>query len=265
MVDDIAFDVEVGNSGLLASDIAMLDQMITLASVDSTNRYLLDILRKGGQGRICCVSDHQTAGVGRCGSHWESPKATNLYLSLSWPLLLIPQHLPRLSLVVAIALRRMLAQMGLRQVEIKWPNDLLVDGRKIAGILIEPLRLGQQPIMVVIGIGLNVNVSNHGGLSGAFNWTDMASHIGDQDRKRVLVCLLNHLQATLQCFEQGEWSSLLMEWRQHDFLKGRTIELESAGATLHGVVQGVNEDGYLLLKTTMGVQTITSGHILRFS
>ncbi len=126
--------------------------------LDSTNSWLLQQCSTGGALPLACIADAQTAGRGRAGRNWHSPAGGNLYLSLGWRFTGSADQLAGFSLLMGVATVRALRQLGIEQARLKWPNDVLVDAKKIAGILIETRTGRDGGLAVVIGIGVNVNL-----------------------------------------------------------------------------------------------------------
>lgn len=232
-----------------------------LESVDSTNQYLLDQSLPLSPGFNVCVSDRQTAGRGRNGRLWQSPAGASIYLSVACALPpgLVSQ-LSRLPLYCGAALAEWLALQGVAA-RLKWPNDILCDGRKLAGLLIES-RLGGRHGIVVMGLGLNVDMPAEAMRQVDQPWTDlkqclqfgeMESRSADTDNilldRNWLVAQLVEVLARAY----AEWRVLNNEWfkavwQQYDILQGQLVQVADAQGNYSAQVCGLADDGALLLQ-----------------
>ena len=234
--------------------------------VGSTNLIAQELARKGeGEGTVV-VADAQTAGLGRAGKSWFSPPGVNLYCSV----LLRPPVLGReatlLSLVGAVATTEAMRREGALAF-IKWPNDVLIGGRKVAGILAEADFRGERIAFAVLGIGVNLNVSRamlkKGLGKGAEGATSLKEALGKElDRIRCAAALLSQLEAWYQRYVQGGRELILRAWLERSIMMGRRIQVKINGRTLTGIVWGLDEYALLLLRTDKGrVETITTGEV----
>ncbi|MGH7474001.1 MAG: biotin--[acetyl-CoA-carboxylase] ligase, partial [Candidatus Methylomirabilales bacterium] len=234
--------------------------------VDSTNLIAQELARKGeGEGTVV-VADAQTAGLGRAGKSWFSPPGVNLYLSV----LLRPPVLAReatlLSLVGAVATTEAMRREGALAF-IKWPNDVLIERRKVAGILAEADFRGEHIDFAVLGIGVNLNVSRAMLKKGlgkvAEGATSLKEAMGKElDRTRLAAALLSQLEAWYQRYLQGGRELILRAWLERSMMMGRRVEVKINGRTLAGIVWGLDEYGLLLLRTDTGrVETIATGEV----
>ncbi|MGH7370813.1 MAG: biotin--[acetyl-CoA-carboxylase] ligase [Candidatus Methylomirabilales bacterium] len=234
--------------------------------VGSTNLIAQELGRKGeGEGTVV-VADAQTAGLGRAGKSWFSPPGVNLYLSV----LLRPPVLAReatlLSLVGAVATTEAMRREGALAF-IKWPNDVLIERRKVAGILAEADFRGEHIDFAVLGIGVNLNVSRAVLKKGlgkvAEGATSLKEAMGKElDRGRFAVALLSQLEAWYQRYLQGRREAILKAWLERSIMMGRRIQVKVNGRILTGIVWGLDEYGLLLLRTDKGrVETITTGEV----
>ncbi len=223
-----------------------------LGSVDSTNRWLLARRRDETpyRGRVC-LAEHQTAGRGRRGRDWVDSPGGSILLSMGWTFDR-PSQLSGLSLVVGVALRRALVERGVEGIGLKWPNDLLCRGKKVAGILIEVESENEQ-CSVVMGIGLNVLLGEESGEMIDQPWTDLTTISGrDVDRTAVAAGLITHLLAALERFEQEGFSPFQNEWEEADALRGCSVVVSGGSSPIRGVASGVYEEGSLKLRLEDG-------------
>jgi len=145
-----------------------------LALTDSTNQRLLESRSEDDPRAL--LAERQTAGRGRRGRDWQSPFGANLYLSISWSFAHWPAQLTVLPIAIGVACVRALAAQGIEGISLKWPNDLLVDGKKLGGILIEQRGEGGGACRAIVGVGINVSMQDARGITQP--WTSVASVIG---------------------------------------------------------------------------------------
>lgn len=228
-----------------------------IAETGSTNTDLLALVRDAaGATAHCLVTGHQRSGRGRRAKPWsDDARAGALLCSLAWPL---PRgcDVTGLSLGVGVWLVQALRTLGLRGAALKWPNDLLVGQRKLAGVLIE---VADTPLArwVVIGIGLNLRAPQ--GLAQATGLLEQGLQI---DRWQVLRALLPRLLLGLQEFAQRGFAPWAQEWNQLHAWRERAVRVLGDGVPdLHGVALGVDDHGFLWLQTPRGRERVTSGDV----
>jgi len=163
-----------------------------------------------------------------------------------------------------------LGRSGLQEHGIKWPNDILIGGRKLAGILVELQSAGSGPALAIIGVGLNVRMPQAGetGLAAVIDrpWTDLASALGSENacpgRNQLAAWLLDELLEALDCFESNGFEAFRSNWQDMDLLLGRNILVEQGDKEISGRARGVDQNGGLLLETSPSViQVFHSGEV----
>ena len=244
--------------GVLPALRPILRGVTVLDEVDSTNRELAR-LRPAERHAHVVMAECQTAGRGRRERHWHSPAGGNLYMSLGWRFAAEEGAVPALPLVVAIAVADALKHVGLEGHGIKWPNDILAGGRKLAGILVE-LQSGAGRPTAIIGVGVNVNMPKRGGEDPDIlidrPWTDLESQLDSAhrpcDRNALAAALVSRLLAALQRFEREGFSTFTPAWRRYDLLVGGDVTLELDSGTVCGKAAGVSDQGELILQTGDG-------------
>ena len=209
------------------------------------------------------VCELQTAGRGRRGKAWQSGLADSLTFSLGWRIALPVQSLGGLSLAVAVACAHGLAGLGIDDVAVKWPNDLMRAGAKLGGILIEIARSGDDSTDVVIGIGMNIRA--HDALQTNIDQpiTDISA-VGrtTPSRQLVLVSVLHELETGLRQFERGGFRAFKNEWLRLHAFEGRRVRMAmDEQQSIEGLASGVADDGALLLLTDGGVRRFHAGEI----
>lgn len=244
-----------------------------LHSIDSTNSHALRRVQSGGldlsAGRCwACLAESQSAGKGRRGRHWVSPFGHNVYLSLVREFSNGAAALDGLSLVAGLAVVTALTDKGYRGLQLKWPNDVILGGRKLAGILLEVSGDVSGLCHVVIGIGLNLRSSHVGMESIDQPWVALDQIGFQRSRRNELVgVIMNKLLTSLHMFEHSGFAPFMGRWREFDATYGREIALHTAAGVVHGRGVGVNQSGALLMETTDGaVRTFHGGEVsLRFA
>lgn len=232
--------------------------------VDSTNSLLLNLAQQGQAHKSVVAAEWQTQGRGRRGRTWWAPLGSGLTFSLLWRFQRPLTALSGLSLAVGLALARGLRGLGIEGASVKWPNDILVDGRKLAGILIETHGDMLSAASAVIGIGLNIRSVENRPEVGGFTPVAMADVLGRQpDRNDVLIRLLHELDVVLKTFDAQGFAPFVAEWQQYHAWQGRPIRVLGAGGQtmLEGVALGVDASGVLCVRTEDGVQTVHSGEV----
>ncbi len=228
----------------------------------STNSYLMQNIHTARHG-TCVAANLQTSGRGRRGRSWHAGLGAGLTFSLLWRFQCGASSLSGLSLAIGVALMRSLHELGISSARLKWPNDVLINRQKLAGILIELQGDMEGPSTAVIGIGINLNLPDALKQQIDQPVTDLAGAMNDTvNPNQLLGILLNDLTEVLVEFEQGGFTALRDEWSQHHAYHEQDVRmLMPDGRAIQGVVQGITEDGSLLVKTEAGLQRFMSGEI----
>lgn len=235
-------------------------------SIDSTNSWCLQQSKAGKVLPFACFAEEQTSGRGRRGKHWLMSAHNNIAMSLTWPFALSKQPLHLLSLSIALAIVETLESLGIQHVLIKWPNDVYVQGKKIAGILIEtqPIKDGQvnkyftdgKHVAVVIGLGLNYEMLLYDQMrtNELPVLTDICEQIRSQkiaikpERNIVASALLCNVISVCQNFRQVSGKNLEKFRASYDYCKQKKVEIIlDSKEVLSGVAQGVNDNAELLV------------------
>jgi len=228
-------------------------------SVDSTNAEIFRRLDAGGRAPFVLLAERQTAGRGRRGRVWSSPFAENLYCSVVLRVDGGMSQVEALSLTVGLAVARALRGCGIDGARLKWPNDVLVDGRKISGILLELAGDPADVCHVVIGMGINVNMAVDAPAIIDQPWTSVRQCLGRTlDRNELAAKLLLQLRDCLAIHWQHGFAGLLEEWEALHAWRGRSVALTAGSNATVGVVLGVDERGAIRLSVD-GVDRSFSG------
>lgn len=249
-----------------ANNVANLQRIDVLFTVDSTNRFITaQPAIQAGQA-VLCVAEIQQAGRGRRGRQWLAPFGSGICMSLGWLFDSMPPGFSALSLVVGVALTRALHQFGAIEVGLKWPNDLLWRGRKLAGVLIEMRGEPDGPAHVVIGIGANLRLlqTQRAALAEQSALvTDLHEILGEQcpTRNALVAAFTVQLLQALEIFAREGFTPFVSEWQRYDVLRDAEVNVLQGERILAGVARGVTDDGSLLLETAQGIQSFVSGEV----
>ncbi|MGH8028391.1 MAG: bifunctional biotin--[acetyl-CoA-carboxylase] ligase/biotin operon repressor BirA [Arenimonas sp.] len=205
-------------------------------------------------------AERQTAGQGRRGRHWHSPLAANLYFSVARRFGGGFAALSGLSLAVGVAVAQALHASGYPQVRLKWPNDLVVDGRKLGGILIELRGEAMGPCEAVIGIGLNVRMPPTDDGIGQ-PWIDLAALAPPPDRNVLAATLLDHLLPALSRFDREGLPSFVPRWAGLDALAGHAVRVHQGANWSDGVALGIDASGALRVRHADGERAWHGGEV----
>lgn len=240
------------------ADVAIFD------SLKSTSDQLWQRLDQGLVTPAVCLSEHQTAGRGRRGEQWESPPAGNLYLSLFWP---FPADTLKngLSIAIGIGLINTLKLYGINDLKLKWPNDVLVNRHKLAGILVES-RYGNQ-YNTVIGVGLNFKLPTATRNKIQQPTTSLQQLCTKVPcRNQLAGHLIQNMIETLTLFQARGLQDFVPLWSRYDALRDETIQLISDESTLTVKARGIDEDGALRYEYQNQLHTLSHSHVsIRFA
>ncbi|WP_345829851.1 bifunctional biotin--[acetyl-CoA-carboxylase] ligase/biotin operon repressor BirA [Erwinia sp. HDF1-3R] len=247
-----------GKGYSLAAPVQLLDEKIIMSQldqgrlavipvIDSTNQYLLDRMPTLQPGDAC-VAEYQQAGRGRRGRQWFSPFGSNLYLSMYWCLEQGPVAAMGLSLVIGIVTAEVLRALGASDVRVKWPNDLYLNDRKLAGILVELTGKTGDSAHIVIGTGINLamrmpdtDVVNQG-------WINLEEAGVAIDRNKLAATLVNKTRESLQLFEREGLAPFIDRWSALDNFIDRPVKLLIGDREILGIARGIDQQGGLILE-----------------
>jgi len=232
-------------------------------TIDSTNSKAYELALGGAQEGEAVIAESQEKGRGRLARHWFSPPFSNLYLSVILRPPIPPHQASLITLMAAVATADAIKNFsGLRPL-IKWPNDILLKDRKVAGLLNEIHSEADRIHFVILGIGVNLNVDGK-----MFPKeiravaTSLKSEMGQTiSRKAFLQFLLQELEGWYSVFMKEGGDAILKAWKDRAHIKGRQVKVASFGETLVGVAVDVDSDGALILKTEEGQKRIVAGDV----
>lgn len=215
-------------------------------SISSTNDQAKKLLVSSA-APLVVLAEHQTLGKGRRGREWSSPFAQNLYMSFVWPVTEGMAQIDGLSLAVGLAVARSVEQVVGTTAQLKWPNDVLINDHKVAGILLELVGDPADLCHVVIGIGVNLNMT---GTNQAISqrWTSLCKETGKHvDRTQFAQHILEQLDRYLYKQKNYGFSSLKSEWLSMHAWQGRSVILSSGHDVVYGQVSGIGDKGEICL------------------
>ncbi|SEO96198.1 bifunctional biotin--[acetyl-CoA-carboxylase] ligase/biotin operon repressor BirA [Aquisalimonas asiatica] len=256
--------VELLDSGAIRAAMgrptaAMLRDVSVERVVDSTNRRLFESSRRDALPQAL-LAEAQSAGRGRRGRDWHSPFGRNLYLSVAWPFDAVPGGLGGLSLAVGIAVADVLSTHRTPGLGLKWPNDLLVDDRKLGGILVELQGEPAGPCTAVVGLGLNLFMDDAPAVEQP--WTALAEHVISWPGRNVLAGqVLDGIVDALSRFGHEGFPGFVDHWPRHDLLAGKRVRLFAGNRTVDGIAAGVDQTGCLLLERDGRLEPWSAGEV----
>lgn len=242
-------DEAIIRESLTAVNKQKLDELIICDLVGSTNDEVLSRLVKDFNGFVVCVANQQSAGRGRKGRVWQSPANANIYLSVGFKLKRAESsNIGGLSLVSGVVLARYLRGLGLNP-SLKWPNDLLIGEKKLAGILLES-RIRGNEVYVVVGVGLNVKMPEEASIHIDQPWTDLQSSMDKKqllsaqgvERNQIVAGMLEFLMEGIFEYQSSGFGSFMEDWQSFDLLTGRDVTVLVDEMEIQGKVAGLAED-----------------------
>ncbi len=256
--------------GLMSSEVRKnLDQLQTFNAIDSTNSHLMQTTGpRPGKINIAATTN-QTAGRGRLGKSWTSPPGTGVCLSAAYTFVSQPENLPALTLAIGLAALTALKGLGARDVQIKWPNDLVARDGKLGGMLTEVQSQSGSGVTVVSGIGINIDLGGDIAIDIDRDWAKRVVDLSEvcettPSHDAVAAALITQLLGTFQDYEKEGFAPLVAKWSQHDWLVGRDLVVHVAKEEVRGIGAGIAEDGALLVETrSNGLRHIVSGTIVQ--
>lgn len=258
-------DAAMIRAALPAAARARLARLDTAWSLDSTNTRLLARPNPAAGVAEVLLAEHQSRGRGRRGRAWLAPPGGGICLSLSWTFEQVPADLGALGLAIGVCVLRALAECGVPGPRLKWPNDILLNERKLGGILIDLRAESAGPACVVIGVGLNValgaTLAKQIAASGLPATDLRAAGLEPASRNRLAAALIAACVAGLAEFGRHGLRSFVEEWRAADVLRGKAVDVHTADGVARGVARGIDVHGALLIERVQGVQRFLSGDV----
>lgn len=252
-------DQEAILAQITADSRSLLANLSCLDEVDSTNQYLLSAQACRGD---VCLAERQTAGRGRRGRTWSSPFGQNMYLSLRWQYEQGVTALEGLSLAVGVIVADVLIQeFGVEGLHLKWPNDLLLGGSKLGGVLVEVGGDLTGDCAVVVGVGLNVCMSNAVVPAIEQSWTDLLQAGVRVDRNILSAKMISRLLPALASYPRQGFAPYRQRWLEYAAFIDQYVVLTTQARAVTGILRGVDSSGALVVDMGNERQVFSGGEI----
>ena len=221
-------------------------------TISSTNEFITNQINQLKKGDLC-LAEYQTAGRGRRGRQWLSPFAGQLIFSFYWTI--DPKKaLDGLSLVIGLAIAEAL------NVKVKWPNDILLSGRKLGGILVEIINHKNGQLNLVVGIGINVKLPQSTEISQPY--AQLTEQNPNIDRETILIKVIQRIYSRLAQFEEkGIDEEFMQQWINHNEFFGDEVNVFTEQGAISGIEQGIDKRGYLKVITDEGERYFNAGEV----
>ncbi|WP_067516523.1 bifunctional biotin--[acetyl-CoA-carboxylase] ligase/biotin operon repressor BirA [Endozoicomonas ascidiicola] len=247
-------------------DTAASVKVQALLETTSTNDQVRDIIVDRPDLKAVCLAEYQSGGRGRRGRVWNNPFGSNICLSLRWFINEGMASLEGLSLAVGVSVVKALESCGASHLKLKWPNDVLWQSengyQKLSGILLEVHGDPTGECEVIIGIGVNVALTNEQIDSIGQPAVDMTRICGKAvSRNRIAGAVINELSHMLDGFGKSGFAAFREQWLAYDAFAGRKVMLDASGKKVAGIAGGVNQHGALLLENADGVLAYSGGEV----
>ncbi len=239
------------------------DRLQVLDEVGSTNRYLSESLAHAKIiNGATCVAEAQLTGRGRRGRAWVATPYCNLMLSMAWRFSGGPGIVSGLSLAAGVAVLRALEEYGVADAGLKWPNDVMWDNRKLAGLLADVQGEAAGPTLVILGVGVNGYIGRDDAERIDQPWVDLQNIAGETvDRNRLAALVMRHLLRMFQVFAEKGLAPFRDEWQTRHLYHHRRVRLIQGDKDFSGTVEGIDENGGLIIRHAQGTQVFHSGEI----
>jgi BirA family biotin operon repressor/biotin-[acetyl-CoA-carboxylase] ligase len=239
-------------------------EVVCLERTESTNTSARSLALRGAPEGTLVVAETQTQGRGRKGRSWYSPMRDGVYVSIVLRPRLLLNQAGRIPILASLALAETFIGLGISDVSIKWPNDVLLRGRKVAGILTEVGAEMDSVDYMIIGVGINVNTPKFPrSLQGSA--TSLFMESGSRFfRSMILAQYLTRLEKDYSLYRKGVTGSVLARWKDLAGVMGRRVSVEAAGRNSQGVVEDLDEDGALIVRSRGGGRVRVCSGDIRF-
>lgn len=235
-------------------------RLSVLSVIDSTNQYLIERINELRCGDAC-IAEYQTKGRGRRGHQWFSSFGSNLCLSIYWYLEKGFKAIIGLSSMISIVMAEILQKQGIKGVRVKWPNDLYLNNRKLAGILVEIYGERRSTAHIVIGVGINLSISKN--KEHEIHYTGI--HLQDVginvNRNKLVIEVIDKLRKAMKDFERWGLAPFLSSWKMLDNFYNRQVKLCIGKKEITGINRGINENGALLFEHKGKIKMYLNGEL----
>lgn len=229
--------------------------------VESTNQELLKATRDEGISGRVVLAEMQIAGRGRFGRDWHSPVGRNLAISIGARLSRAPDDLGAISLVVGVAVASAIRKLGIDVVALKWPNDILLDNRKVGGILVDVVQ-ATTPIDIVVGIGLNVGGGSSTEKIVDRPVADLLNYCVLPIRNRLAGSIIRNVYDSMYKFESSGFMAFQKNWHTLDALRDQSVSVSTSNKEIRGIARGVRDTGELCIELNDGkIHYVNAGEV----
>jgi BirA family biotin operon repressor/biotin-[acetyl-CoA-carboxylase] ligase len=239
--------------------------IISYKKVDSTNDIAYNLAEKGVKAGTAIIAEEQSRGKGRHGRHWISPSKGGIYLSCILRPKIPPSEIPRITLFAAVAVAKAIRDVTSLDVSIKWPNDLVLDGKKVCGILTEMKAEQDSVDFIILGIGINVNTPLKQLPKGSASLKDeLHRHNIKRSISRVELAkqVLERLEEFYSILERNGFEPIIDAWKGLSNMLGSRIKVILPGRTFEGLAHDINPDGALVVRLDSGIlEKVSSGDV----
>lgn len=231
------------------------EEIIRLGTVDSTNTYAMELAERGAANGTVVIAENQTKGKGRIGRTWVSPPGGNIYMSVILRPRIKLENATLLTIMSGIACCLAIRDVAGLATEVKWPNDIVISGKKLGGILTEVKSMAGKISFAIIGIGINVNVPLEGfppdirGIATSIRNETAKKHSEDD----LIAGILRELDLWIAILEEKGGEPVLDEWRRLTTMLGRTVSVTLGRETFAGTAEDLDEQGRLILRLPSGI------------
>ena len=241
-------------------------EVISYNKVDSTNDIAYELAEKGMKEGCVILAEEQAKGKGRHGRNWASPPRGGVYLSCILRPVMAPNEIPRITLLAAVAVARAVREVTGLAAMIKWPNDIMVNGRKVCGILTEMKAEQDKVDFLVLGIGINVNTPDRSLPKGA---SSLKAELrregrrpGDLARLEIAKAILEYLERDYAVLKREGFKAIIEEWKRLSSMLGVRVKVVLQNRTFEGLTHDIDENGSLIVRLDSGVfERVSSGDV----
>ncbi len=247
---------------LVNQGVNNIGKIDVFSSITSTNDYLAQKKYINKNEMVVCIAEEQTKGRGRFGHQWWSPPGVNLYLSMLRSLNQWSRQYEILSLWLLIAIAGLLERLKFNGVQLKWPNDICIQNKKLGGILIER-KSNQKSHHLIIGIGLNIAMTKTKDAKPETAWIDLISIKPDwvMSRNEFAAHVISSVSKTLANLENNILENLSSTWSRYDLMRHREVEFTYENQRKVGIAQGIDELGQIIMQVNGKVRHLHSAHV----
>ena len=252
------------NGGVIAQSLdeqtrSEIHKIYVEQNVDSTNDYLWRLSKQDSIHGTVCIAEAQSTGRGQRGRHWVASPYRNLLMSLGWIYDAWPPGISGMSIAVGIRLIDALKNLGVDKLDLKWPNDIVHDNKKLGGVLIDVRGESTGPCSLVIGVGINVCISEQDGYRIGQPWTDLTIGLGcDIDRNQLAAACITQLHLLLSHYIADGFECYRKRWRDLDVLRGHEVVVtqSASGDKVSGKAVDLDSTGALRIRQKGGKERV---------